>query len=140
MRLHIYQGKGNKDRYVPLPQRILILLRQYWATHRHGKWLFPGKPGNARPPAMAKVTVAPSTVNRAFNMALAASGVQKPATIDTLRHSWATHLLEAGIHLRFIQTWLGHRHFSSTAIYTRLTNEATVEATAAINQLMDELP
>lgn len=140
MRLHIYQGKGNKDRYVPLPQRTLILLRQYWATHRHGKWLFPGKPGNARPLAMAKGSVAASTVNRAFNAALTASGVQKRATVHTLRHSWATHLLEAGVHLRFIQTWLGHQYLSSTAIYTHLTRESAVEATAAINQLMDKLP
>jgi site-specific recombinase XerD len=139
MRLHICQGKGNKDRYVPLPQHTLELLRQYWATHRHAKWLFPGKPGQARPLAMAKGPVAASTVNRAFNAALAASRVQKPATVHTLRHSWATHLLEAGVHLRFIQTWLGHQHLSSTAIYTHLTNEATAEATIVINQLMDEL-
>lgn len=140
MRLHICQGKGNKDRYVPLPQRTLVLLRQYWATHRHAKWLFPGQPGKARPLTMAKGTVAVSTVNRAFNAALAASGVQKPATVHTLRHSWATHLLEAGVHLRFIQTWLGHQYLSSTAIYTHLTQESAAGATAAINQLMDELP
>lgn len=139
MRLHICQSKGNKDRYVPLPERTLLLLRQYWATHRHAKWLFPGRPGQAHPLAMAKGTVAPSTVNRAFNAALAASGVQKAATVHTLRHSWATHLLEAGIHLRFIQTWLGHQYLSSTAIYTHLTHDAAVEATAAINQLMDQL-
>lgn len=139
MRLHICQGKGNKDRYVPLPQHTLDLLRQYWATHRHAKWLFPGKPGNARPLAMAKNPVVAVTVNRAFNAALATSGVQKPATVHTLRHSWATHLLEAGIHLRFIQTWLGHQHLSSTAIYTHLTNEAAAEAAITINQLMDGL-
>jgi site-specific recombinase XerD len=133
MRLHICQGKGNKDRYVPLPQHTLELLRQYWATHRHAKWLFPGKLGQARPLAMANGPVAASTVNRAFNAALAASGVQKPATVHTLRHSWATHLLEAGVHLRFIQTWLGHQYLSSTAIYTHLTNEATAEATIIIN-------
>jgi site-specific recombinase XerD len=139
MRLHICQSKGNKDRYVPLPQRTLELLRQYWATHRHAKWLFPGKPGQARPLAMAEKPVAASTVNRAFKAALSASGVQKPATVHTLRHSWATHLLEAGVHLRFIQTWLGHQYLSSTAIYTHLTKKATVEATVTINQLMNGL-
>lgn len=139
MRLHICQSKGNKDRYVPLPQHTLDLLRQYWATHRHAKWIFPGSPGNGRPLAMADGPVVASTVNRAFNAALAASGVQKSVTVHTLRHSWATHLLEAGINLRFIQTWLGHRRLSSTAIYTHLTNEAMGEATAVVNQLMDGL-
>lgn len=136
MRLHIYQGKGNKERYVPLPQHTLDLLRQYWVAHRHAKWIFPGKVGRGRPSAMSKGPVSASTINRAFNAALAASGVQKPATVHTLRHSWATHLLEAGIHLRFIQTWLGHQHLSSTEVYTHLTKEATAAATVTINQMM----
>jgi integrase/recombinase XerD len=133
-RLHIYQGKGDKDRYVPLPHRTLVLLRQYWATHRHAKWLFPGKRSARR---MTRGPVVSSTINRVFNAALAASGVQKTATVHTLRHSWATHLLEAGVNLRFIQSWLGHHYLSSTAIYTHLTREATTEATDTINQFMD---
>jgi integrase/recombinase XerD len=133
-RLHICNGKGNKDRYVPLPRRTLSLLRQYWATHRHPQWLFPAKALYAR---QKSPTVVPATLNRVFNAARVDSGVQKAATVHTLRHSWATHLLEAGVNLRFIQNWLGHRQLSSTAIYTHLTQEATTEATNRINQFMD---
>ena len=129
----ICNGKGNKDRYVPLPRRTLSLLRQYWATHRHPQWLFPAKALYAR---QKSPTVVPATLNRVFNAARVDSGVQKAATVHTLRHSWATHLLEAGVNLRLIQNWLGHRQLSSTAIYTHLTQEATTEATNRINQFM----
>jgi len=134
MLLHIRRAKGGQDRYVPLPQRTLDLLREYWQCHRHPVWLFPGVK------AGATGSMDESGVGRAFRAALAESGIVKPATVHTLRHSWATHLLEAGVNLRLIQIWLGHKSLTTTAIYTHLTAKAETMATETINGLMNELP
>jgi integrase len=136
--LHIQQGKGAKDRYVPLPQRTLGLLRGYWVWHRHPQWLFPAVKGGWG--LSASQAMDPSGVQRAFRAALQASGVPKAASVHTLRHSWATHLLEAGVNLRLIQVWLGHSSLATTALYTHLTVKTEREATAVINDLMDQLP
>jgi site-specific recombinase XerD len=138
MMLHIWQGKGSKDRYVPLPERTLQLLREYWLSHHNLEWLFPTVKGGGM--AVADQAIDPSGVQRAFRSALAASGVHKPASVRTLRHSWATHLLEAGVNLRLIQSWLGHASLETTALYTHLTAKAERQATDRINELMAELP
>ena len=78
-------------------------------------------------------------MQRAFRAALTASGIQKPASVHTLRHSYATHLLEAGVNLRLIQAWLGHSSPQTTAIYTHLTCRAEESAVASINQIMRDL-
>jgi integrase/recombinase XerD len=135
LQIHVRHGKGGKDRYVPLPKCTLKMLRQYWVTHRHPEWLFPAS--NFR--GMATGPMNPSGVQRAFRAACQESGVQKHATVHTLRHSWATHMLEAGVNLRIIQAYLGHRSPNTTAIYTHLTRKAQVPAVAAINQVMDEI-
>ena len=80
-----------------------------------------------------------SGVQRAFKAALAESGIQKKATVHTLRHSYATHLLEEGVNLRVIQSYLGHRSPKTTAIYTHLTRDAQSRAVAVIDQLMADL-
>jgi site-specific recombinase XerD len=99
MVVHVRHGKGAKDRYVPLPESTLKLLRQYWCTHRHALWLFPARTRAGVPPSTATTPMSVSGVQRAFKAALQESGVQKPATVHTLRHSYATHLLEAGVNL-----------------------------------------
>ena len=138
--LHIRQGKGNKDRYVPLPDQALTHLRQYWASHRDPLWLFPAGWHLAGPPASAATSpMSASSVQKAFRTALQASGVQKPATVHTLRHSYATHLLEAGVNLRLIQAYLGHSSPKTTALYTHLTQPSDQLASAAINRVMSEL-
>jgi integrase/recombinase XerD len=139
MVIHVRHGKGNKERYVPLPQGTLLALRQYWVIHRNPVWLFPARPPADVSPAAVTQPMDPSSVQRAFRIALQESGVQKAATIHTLRHSYATHLLEAGVNLRLIQAYLGHSSPASTAIYTHLTREGDDLATEAINRVMDRL-
>jgi site-specific recombinase XerD len=135
--LHVRQAKGGRDRYVPLPQTTLNLLRQQWSTHRHPTLLFPSRSGGAA--KLATQPMHPSGVQRAFKAALADSGLAKKATVHTLRHSWATHLLEAGVNLRLIQLWLGHKSLQTTALYTHLTRNAETLASEKINSLMADL-
>jgi site-specific recombinase XerD len=141
MLLHVQKGKGAKDRYVPLSPHILEMLRQHWATHRHPMWLFPARgPLGKRSPATTTAPITARSVQRAFQAALSESGIQKLATVHTLRHSWATHLLEAGVDLRVIQSYLGHSSPTTTAIYTHLTQKAEVLATETITHLAAALP
>lgn len=128
MLIHIQGGKGNKDRYVPLPPAALTILRNHWRTHRHPVWLFPSSWGIDGAIAAAPHPMHRDGVQRAFRLAVEASRTQKHATVHTLRHSWATHLLEAGVNLRVIQVWLGHSSAITTAHYTHLTQQS--EATA----------
>jgi integrase/recombinase XerD len=137
--LHVRQGKGNKDRYVPLPDNTLKMLRDHWSTHRHPVWLFPAPTRAGVPPSSATQPMDASGVQRAFKAALQESGVPKDASVHTLRHSYATHLLEAGVNLRLIQVYLGHSSFQTTALYTHLTREAEAIATDAINRVMAPL-
>ena len=139
MMIHVRQAKGLKDRYVPLPQSVLDILRRYWASHRHPQWLFPGAPPAGQPRHTATRPICESSVQRAFRAALTTSGIQKPASVHTLRHSYATHLLEAGVNLRLIQAWLGHSSPQTTAIYTHLTCRAEERALESINQVMRDL-
>src|SRR5437016_5878636 len=139
MMIHVRHGKGAKDRYVPLPERTLQLLRHYWITHRNPLLLFPS-PGHGEVPlATATEPMHKSSVQDAFHAALQDSGNNKRASVHTLRHSWATHLLEAGVNLRLIQEWLGHSSPATTSVYTHLTVKAEHLGAAAINRLMSDL-
>jgi site-specific recombinase XerD len=137
--IHVRHGKGAKDRYVPLPQRTLQLLRQFWATHRNPVLLFPAAGRDHSDLAQATEPMSKSSVQDAFHAALKDSGNHKRASVHTLRHSWATHLLEAGVNLRLIQQWLGHSSPATTSVYTHLTVKAEQLGTEAINQLMSDL-
>ena len=137
--IHVRHGKGAKDRYVPLPQRTLQLLRQYWVTHRNPLLLFPAEGRDHIDLAQATEPMSKSSVQDAFHAALKESGNNKRASVHTLRHSWATHLLEAGVNLRLIQEWLGHSSPATTSVYTHLTVKAEQLGAAAINQLMNDL-
>ena len=132
--LHVRLGKGGKDRYVPLPDATLKMLRQHWQTHRNRVWMFPAIPSDQPTGPMCE-----SSVQRAFQAAMHKSGVNKRATVHTLRHSYATHLLEAGVNLRIIQSYLGHASPSTTAIYTHLTSITETRTSDTINEIVASL-
>lgn len=140
MQLHVRSGKGNKDRSVPLTERTLSMLRGFWVSHGHPTWIFPSRASGALPLSAATAPMTPTGVRQAFRAALKESGVTKKATVHTLRHSWATHLMEAGVHLRLVQMWLGHSSPKTTAIYMHLTRKAEAVALGAIDELVATLP
>jgi integrase/recombinase XerD len=131
--LHVHAGKGGKDRYVPLPETCLQLLRLHWMTHRNPLWLFPAFHEGWDQP------MDETGLQRAFRAAVRESGVQKKATVHTLRHSYATHLLEAGVNLRIIQDYLGHASPATTAIYTHLTSVTEAQTRHTVDELVARL-
>jgi site-specific recombinase XerD len=131
--IHVHAGKGGKDRYVPLPETCLQLLRWHWMTHRHPVWLFPAFHEERDQP------MDETGLQRAFRAAVQESGVQKKATVHTLRHSYATHLLEAGVNLRIIQGYLGHASPATTAIYTHLTCITETQIRNTVDELVTSL-
>lgn len=140
MVLHIH-GKGKIDRYVPLPEPMLHKLREYWRTHRSQVWLFPAPTRHGLRHSLAHNggPVTRSSLQSAFRRALHRSGIAKRAHVHSLRHSYATHLLEAGVNLRIIQENLGHRSARTTQIYTHLTREVKATLTDPLNALMNDL-
>jgi integrase len=138
MVVHVHRGKGSKDRYVPLPPRTLTVLRQYWATHRHQVWLFPATGRDHDQAVSAAEPMARSSVHGAMKRVVQELGFRKRVTIHTLRHSYATHLLEAYITPRLIQHYLRHRSLQATMVYLHLTSLGQEQARAAIDRLMSE--
>jgi integrase/recombinase XerD len=112
MTLRVEQGKGQRDRYVMLSPQLLDLLRCWWRTSRPQVWLFPGQ--NPINP------MTPRQLNRAVHAAKDLAGIAKRVSPHTLRHSFATHLLEQGVDIRVIQVLLGHAKLETTALYTRV--------------------
>lgn len=139
MLIHVRGGKGNKDRYVPLPQKTIDVLREYWKTHRNPVWIFPAPGRGATGMSTANKPMPEGSVQSVFKAGLKETGNNKRASIHTLRHSYATHLLEAGINLRLIQEYLGHNSLQTTAIYAHLTQKAQDMASEHINNLMSNL-
>jgi site-specific recombinase XerD len=136
MMVHVHRGKGAKDRYVPLPSRTLKILRDYWATHRHPVWLFPATGRDHRQAASADGPMDRSSVQGALRRVVRELEFRKTVSIHTLRHSYATHLLEAGVNLRLIQQYLGHGSLQTTMVYLHLTNVSHDQAFARIEALM----
>lgn len=136
MRIHVHRGKGAKDRYVPLPNHTLAVLRDYWRLHRNNTWIFPrlGRGGKEAPGAKQPMNY--SSVQGALGRTLKQLKFKKKVSVHTLRHSYATHLLEAGVNIRRIQQYLGHRSLSSTMVYLHLTTQGHQRAYGIIDNLM----
>ena len=131
MVIRVRQAKGRRDRYVMLSPRLLAVLREYWKVVRPSGWLFPGDvPGQ---PITGKA------VHLSCVRAAQDAGLDKHVTVHTLRHSFATHLLEAGTDIRTIQVLLGHRKLETTAIYTHVS-PAAVQATRSPLDRIGPLP
>jgi integrase/recombinase XerD len=140
MMIHVHRGKGAKDRYVPLPQSTLKLLRRYWLTHRHPHLLFPALGRSGKGAKESQTPMAKSSVQGAFRRAKFDAGIaKKGVAIHTLRHSYATHLLEAGVNLRVIQRYMGHAQLETTMLYLHLTQKGQEDACQLINHVMEGL-
>jgi integrase/recombinase XerD len=127
MVLRIHQGKGRKDRYVMLSQTLVYLLRQYWRAYRPEHWLFPGMlPG---------CPLTRSSLQRVFTQAKTRAEITKAVTVHSLRHAFATHLLESGTNIVVIQRLLGHRSLRSTEIYTHVASNYLTDTSSPLDAL-----
>lgn len=131
MVLTVRHGKGDQDRQVALSSVLLEALRVYWLAYRPSSWLFPGR--------KAEQPLSASAIQRAIKAARLKAGIAKPATPHTLRHSYATHLMEAGTDLRVIQTLLGHRSLRTTAIYTHVATDRVRTTRSPLDAVSPEL-
>jgi site-specific recombinase XerD len=140
LQVHVHRGKGAKDRYVPLPAETLLLLRTSWKTHRHPTWLFPATGRDHIQGPTAASPMSRSSVQGAFRTAKQRAGIAKMGVaIHTLRHSYATHLLEAGVNPRLIQRYLGPTQLETTMLYLHLTHKGHEDAYTRLNALMHGL-
>ena len=139
MLVFVKGGKGNKDRYVPLPDSTLHLLRLHYRTHRNPVLLFPAPGRGEIGEPSSKKHLAESSIQGVLKKSLREVGINKPISIHNLRHSYATHLLEAGVDIRIIQQYLGHKSISATMIYTHLTPLIKRDTSQLINDLMRDL-
>ncbi|HLJ06887.1 MAG TPA: site-specific integrase [Acetobacteraceae bacterium] len=131
MVIRIEQGKGGRDRYVMLSPQLLGILRSYWRLARPAHWLFPGRDGEH--------PISPTVLHAACRSACAASGLSKRVTVHTLRHSFATHLLESGTDIRIIQALLGHSSLNTTARYTQVATSTIRGTTSPLDRLRLEV-
>jgi len=142
--VHIHRGKGAKDRYVPLPTSTLFMLRAYWATHRHKRFLFPADGRNHTlqqdGPSVTKTPMSETAVQGAMKKITQQIDFGKKVHTHTLRHSYATHLLEAGVSLKVIQKYLGHSSLQTTMVYLHLTDMAEADSRKVIERLFRRRP
>jgi integrase/recombinase XerD len=123
-------GKGNKERIVPLPHPVLDGLRELWKTHKNPRWLFPNQAGDG--------PIGRGALGRAIAIAAREAGIAG-VTLRSLRHSYATRLIERGVNLRIVQILLGHGSIATTAIYTHLTEPTRTSLTRILDELMTGL-
>jgi len=135
-RVHIRDGKGGKDRYVPLPALTLQALRRFWSSHRHPRLLFPSPAGSQFIVRIASSPMDASGVQAALRAARLDCGIAKKLTVHSLRHAYATHLLEQGMDLRLIQSLLGHSHSNTTARYAHITQVVRQSSSDRIEMLL----
>jgi site-specific recombinase XerD len=131
MMLRIEHGKGGKDRHAMLSQQLLAILRGYWRFIKPQHWLFPGR-YEGKP-------IDQMVLHSACRSACTASGLTKKVTVHTLRHSFATHLLEAGSDIRIIQVLLGHSNLSTTARYTQVADTTIRRTTSPLDRLQIDI-
>lgn len=130
MQIHVQLGKGKVDRYTILSQTNLDILRQYWLRYRPKPWLFPG--------ASSDKPISPDAIKQVFYQVKKKAGISKPASVHSLRHSFATHLLEAGTHLLYIQKFLGHVRIATTCRYLHLMRASILKVKSPLDFLDDE--
>jgi integrase len=136
MMLYVHRGKGAKDRYVPIPQETLLLLRSYWKTHRNPTLLFPALGRGHTGGPTATIPMNRASVQGALSRAVKKAGIKKKISVHTLRHSYATHLLEQGVNIRTIQRYMGHKSLETTMRYLHLTRKGQEDAYEIINSFM----
>lgn len=133
--VHIHRGKGAKDRYIPLPTSTYRTLRALWTTHRNPTFLFPAEGRDHQDGSTATTPMSISTVQGAIKRITKQLNFGKPVSCHTLRHSYATHLLESGVSLKAIQKFLGHKSLQTTMVYLHLTETGEADARQIIEQL-----
>jgi site-specific recombinase XerD len=131
MTVRIAQGKGGKDRYSILSQTTLELLRQYWRKYRPQEWLFPGAKDHDH--------LSTHSIQLLFYKAKKQAGITKPASVHTLRHSFATHLIEAGTSLHHVQLLLGHRSPTTTTVYLHVSRLNLAQVTSPLDQAVRQV-
>jgi len=131
MMVRVQQGKGGKDRYSILSQTALELLRRYWRQYRPKEWLFEGQQNGTH--------ICYTAIRNIFFEAKKRAGIAKPASIHTLRHSFATHLIEAGTSLHHVQLLLGHRSPTTTTVYLHVSKMNLAKVTSPLDSIPEEL-
>jgi len=139
MFVHVHLGKGNKDRYVPLPQRTVEILRVFYRTHRNPTFLFPAPGRGEANSSTTDIPMPKASIQIAFKDACKKINLHKKVSVHHLRHAYAVHLLEAGVDIRFVQEYLGHSDIRTTVKYTKLFNRALKNPIRIINDLMSNL-
>ena len=129
MMIRIEQGKGRKDRYVMLSKALLDSLREYWRAFRPVRWLFEGRTKGE--------PLSPSTAEKVFTAAAGRAGIRKGVSFHSLRHAFATHLLEGGTNIRVIQVLLGHRHLTTTEVYTHVASTYVNQTVSPLDRLKE---